>query len=416
MNDTPYLSVQHNLNYHYNLKTAIEKFENTVKMDSLREKVIQEFMRKSTDNTEFYLNSEEISQLRYQSMIYENEAQTVRKLYFSSIYRLIRNENEVNTLQNVPKIYVGEEMMYFDNIQKFIDFVQNRTCNYKLNMYFKLILNKKKMTLQYNPYIYSIHFPYEPYYDTNIRQFNNYDAQTRKDILDNIIQEALENTESLTSGSIPMIFFKNCIFKMSNIDMREFSECFGKQFHPKFYGGKNTKYDPNSNAKESLNIIANNDMQMFIKNMEGLFENYIPMIKDTLLEMKKNKKINIKLSKKDDLKIKFPLTYHREIVQNTDSDDEDIHYVDDGKELYILNIKQSSSNENNQWDELPAKRVNYTIRNPYIFLNKLWYNNSENCMFAQFSFSRKLNILMHESKYGGEEDETFTKLMEEFEN
>ena len=160
------------------------------------------------------------------------------------------------TFQHIPKIYVGEEPIFFDNISKFIEFVENRTCSYKLNIYFKLILNKKSMCIQYNPYIYSIHFPYEPYYDTSVRQFNQYSDDTRLKILGDIIEEGLQNTDSLTSGSIPMIFFKNCIFKMSNIDMRNFTDLFGKQFYPKFYGGKNTKYDPNSNAKESLNIIA----------------------------------------------------------------------------------------------------------------------------------------------------------------
>ena len=56
-NDTPYLSVQHNLNYHYNLKQAIEKFENITKMHELVEHVKETFLMKANEDneSEFYL-------------------------------------------------------------------------------------------------------------------------------------------------------------------------------------------------------------------------------------------------------------------------------------------------------------------------------------------------------------------------
>lgn len=416
-NDTPYLSVQHNLNYHYNLKQALENFENDTKLNELVEHVKETFLMKANEDheSEFYLTAEELNNMRYKSMIYSNE--TVSKLYFSSIYKLYKNETEMNqnTYQHIPRIYVGEEPMFFDNLSKFIEFVENRTCSYKLNVYFKLVFNKRNLTLQYNPYIYSMHFPYEPYYDTSVRQFNNYSDETRLKILSDIIEEGLSNVDSLTSGSIPMIFFKNCIFKMSNIDMRNFTELFGKQFDPKFYGGKNTKYDPNSNAKESLNMIADDEIQQFVKNIETVLRSYGPRIKETLLTLKKEKKINIKLQKKDDPDdlFKMPISTHREIVESTDSEDEEIRYVEDGLTVSIFNIKQSSSSEENSWVDVPARRVNYTIRSPYIFLNKLWYNNTDNCIQVQFSFSKKLNIILHENK-NMEVDNSLQQLMEEF--
>ena len=418
-NDTPYLSIQHNLNYHYNLKNAINEFECPEKMEILLQHVKNKFLEKSNENeeSEFYLNTEELNEMKYKSMLYSTDKMS--KLYFAPIYKLYKNATEMEhaSFQHIPKIYVGEEPIFFDNVSKFIEFVENRTCSYKMNIYFKLILNKKNMSLQYTAYIYSVHFPFEPYYDTSIRQFNNYTDETRKKILHDIIEGALQNTESLTSGSIPMIFFKNCIFKMGNIDMRNFTELFGKQFHPKFYGGKNTKYDPNSNAKESLNMIANDEIVKFLHNIENLLNSYSPMIKDILLTLKKEKKINIKLQKKDDLIITVPLSTHKEIEESTDSEDEEIHFVEDGKEVRIFNIKQSSSNEDNSWHDVPARRVNYTIRSPYIFLNKLWYNNSTNTLESQFSFSKKLNIVLHENKNMDNNDsDSLKKLMEEFEN
>ena len=74
-------------------------------------------------------------------MIYSNES--VSKLYFSSIYKLFKNETEMNqnTYQHIQS-YVGEEPMFFDNLSKFIEFVENRTCSYKLNV-FKLVFNKR---------------------------------------------------------------------------------------------------------------------------------------------------------------------------------------------------------------------------------------------------------------------------------
>lgn len=416
-NDTPYLSIQHNLNYHYNLKQALENFENDTRMNELVENVKETFLMKANEDneSEFYLTAEELNNIRYKSMIYSNG--NVSKLYFSSIYKLFKNETEMgqNTYQHIPRIYVGEEPMFFDNLSKFTEFVENRTCSYKLNIYFKLVFNKRNLTVQYNPYIYSMYFPYEPYFDTSVRQFNNYSDETRLKILSDIIEEGLSNIDSLTSGSIPMIFFKNCIFKMSNIDMRNFTDLFGKQFHPKFYGGKNTKYDPNSNAKESLNIIADDEIQQFVKNIETVLRSYASRIKETLLTLKKEKKINIKLQKKDDPDdlFKMPISTHREIVESTDSEDEEIRYVEDGLTVSIFNIKQSSSSEENSWLDVPARRVNYTIRSPYIFLNKLWYNNTDNCIQVQFSFSKKLNIILHENK-NMEVDNSLQQLMEEF--
>ena len=92
----------------------------------------------------------------------------------------------------------------------------------------------------------------------------------------------------------------------------------------------------------------------------------------------------------------MPLSNHREIEESVDSEDE--IPVRDGINVNIFNIKQSSSNEDNSWFDVPARRVNYTIRSPYIFLNKLWYNNTDNCIQVQFSFSKKLNIILHENK------------------
>ena len=43
---------------------------------------------------------------------------------------------------------------------------------------------------------------------TSVRQFNNYSDEIRLKILSDIIEEGLSNVDSLTFGSIPMIFSK----------------------------------------------------------------------------------------------------------------------------------------------------------------------------------------------------------------
>ena len=67
---TPYISIQHNLNYHYN-KKSLEEFENVDKMQELVENGKQH-IKESNENSEseYYLSSDELTNIHYEVQFY----------------------------------------------------------------------------------------------------------------------------------------------------------------------------------------------------------------------------------------------------------------------------------------------------------------------------------------------------------
>lgn len=304
------------------------------------------------------------------------------------INKLKKNENDKK--QNPMKVFINEEEVYFDSIIDFMDFVKNKICDADLDMYFEVEINKSQETWTLKPFVYSFSFLREPKKDMKILSFNKLSFEEQVDFFKEQIFLSMEK-ESNKDVKIFTFLFQSLYFDFPSIHFAEESKkIYGKVFEPKLWVGKKKKYDENSTSKESLIFIANEQVRLFMENIEKIFETFLPQLTASLTKKMKTNGMNLKIGKKDFIKIKTPLLKHEEVKL---TDDDEIVKVEDGDTLFSLNVKQPNVSEEteNKWEEIP-QNLKYSIINPKIGINKLWYDDKEKQLVMQMVLSRNIKI------------------------
>lgn len=307
------------------------------------------------------------------------------------INRIKKDEND--NFMNPVKIFLNDEIMYFESNESFFNYIRNKKGKFILDLFFEPLKNGSTNTWNLQPQIYSINFQKELINDMSISIFNNMMSfQERKEFCEGFITESLKNNDN-KDKSIPYFQFSNLFFDFPTINMKEDFEknLSNRVYEPKVWVGKKKRFDPTSNSKESVNIIANKEIELFVKNLTEVFNHFLP---DFVAVLSKRK---VKQNKKDNYSVALPITEH-----HVGAYDEDEEFIRDEEQppLQLINIKQpwyaEDDVEKNRWENIPSN-VNYKIQSPRIYINKLWLNEkgihvTNKQLVLQMSFSKYFNI------------------------
>jgi hypothetical protein len=380
---------------------------------SIRNMKFKFCLRKPNSNLVFSLSTvyhkdivENINRIRYnvEKMMHENlpsEFNTytyTENMFYKDklsiwINKLKKREND--KFGNPMKVSVQENELFFENSTELMEYVSNKQADTNLDIYFEIFFNKTQKTWYMKPFIYSMDFDKDPKKDMSITLFNQLSFEDQKDFLSEAILNSLEQDVS-KDMKIPSFQFRGLYFDFPHLLFSEMSrDVIGKKFQPNVWLGKKSKYDENSNAKESLIFVASDPVRTFIENVQKVLEDFLPQFTNTLTKKMKS----VKLGKKDMIRIETPLMRHEEVVLD---EDEEPQVVVGGVELYTLNVKQpyiEEDNTENNWSRIPSN-LKYNILYPKIGMNKLWYDDKEKRLVLQLSISKYINIKPTENQSG----------------
>ena len=337
---------------------------------------------------------------------------------FLNIYVNYIKRFEKDTKYDNLKILVQDEEKYFESLDEFMDFIDNKYLNYKMTMYINIFVNHELKKITVKPCLYSLNFNLEPKVNNMLINFINMSPENQKKILDPYINESLSNRD-FSKMKNPCFVFRGLKFRFPTVNMSNYKDyMLPKKFKPSSWIGKQEKLEKDAPGKESFKIVCDDNIKKFMDILENYFKDNFEKFQDVFLnEMRKSKKnpngFNIKLTKKDNIEILMPVTYHEEITEIKDEDgiiiDEEL--VENGLSMHLLKIMQPSLDENkeNNWDKIP-KNLNYKLSKLDVFVNKLFYYEKDKTFRLQLSFSKYINI--EELETSSNQDSTYKSLME----
>ena len=396
--DKKYISIGHNLKYNKELNNVVEKIE---KIDF--KQYLCNFDNKFND-----YNVKNVFNLSKNGDKYVN-------FYINFIKRF---EEDIK-YENL-KILIKDEESYFESLDDFIKFIDNKYLNYNMTMYINLFVNHETKMITVKPCIYSLHFNLEPKINNNLLHFINMSKEEQNKILEPYINESLANRD-FSKMKNPCFVFRGLYFRFPVLDMCNYKDyTLPKKFKPTSWIGKQEKLEKDSPGKESFKFVCDDNIKKFMNILETYFNENFEKFQDVFLnEMRKSKKnpngFNIKLTKKDNIEILMPVSHHEEIKELKDEDgiiiDEEI--VENGLSMDLLKIMQPTLDEDkeNDWEKLP-KHLNYKLLNPTVFINKLFYYEKDKTFRLQLTFSKYLKINTNESSENNQ-DSTYKSLLEE---
>lgn len=391
-----YISVGHNLKYNKNLDDIISKID---KID---------FKSKLSSYDKKY-ESYEVKNIYN---ISKNGDKYVN--FYINFIKRFENDTKYDNL----KILVKDEEKYFETLDEFIKFVDNKYLNYNMTMYLNIFINNDLKRITLRPCIYSMNFNLEPKINNTLINFINMSSIEQKKVLDPYINESLSNRD-FSKMKNPCFVFRGLKFRLPTLDMSKYKDyTLPKKFKPSSWIGKQEKLEKDAPGKEYFKIVCDDNLQKFIDILENYFKENFDKFEDVFLnEMRKSKKnpngFNIKLTKKDNIEILMPVTYHEEIKEIKDEEgiiiDEEL--VENGLTMNLLKIMQPSIDDENEnsWKKIP-KNLNYKMMNPTIFVNKLFYYEKDKTFRLQLSFSKYLDI--KENSLSTNQDPTYKSLLD----
>lgn len=392
-----YISIGHNLKYNKDLNSVIEKVE-TINFKQCLCNYDSKFNDYSVRNV-FNLS---------------NNGDKYVNFYINFLKRF-DNDTKCDNLQ----ILVKNEESYFESLDDFIKFVDNKYLNYNMTMYINVFVNHENKMITIRPCLFNLNFNLEPKINNTLTNFINMSKEDQNKILDPYMTESLANRD-FSKMKNPCFVFRGLKFRFPVLDMCNYRDyTLPKKFKPTSWIGKQEKLEKDAPGKESFKIVCDDNLKKFVGILETYFNENFEKFQDVFLnEMRKSKKnpngFNIKLTKKDNIEILMPVSYHEEMKEIKDEDDMIIEeeIVENGLTMHLLKIMQPTLDEENEndWDKLP-KSLNYKLLNPTVFVNKLFYYEKDKTFRLQLSFSKYLKFDENKSSTNNQ-DSTYKSLLE----